>query len=132
VTGRGRGDDPVEGLMASMFERYGGFARVSKIVMAFYDKVLDSDVIGEYFEDVDMRALMDHQTKFIAQVMGGPTSYTNEALQRIHAHLGIDRPAFDEATMLLRETLEEFELAPQDVDAIMEDMISRARYIVTA
>lgn len=56
--------------MATMFERYGGFANVSKIVMSFYDKVLDSDVIGDYFEDVDMWALIDHQTKFIAPPAG--------------------------------------------------------------
>jgi len=38
----------------SMFDRYGGFAKLSKVVMAFYDKVLDSDVVGDYFEDIDM------------------------------------------------------------------------------
>lgn len=58
----------------SMFERYGGFAKLSK-VMAFYDRVLDSDVIGDFFEGVDMRRLIDHQTKFISQVMGGPAAY---------------------------------------------------------
>lgn len=57
--------------MATMFDRYGGFTSVSKIVMSFYDKVLDSETVGPYFEDIDMKALIDHQTKFIAQVMGG-------------------------------------------------------------
>jgi hemoglobin len=41
----------------TMFERYGGFANVSKVVMAFYDKALDSDIIGHHFEDVEMRRL---------------------------------------------------------------------------
>jgi hypothetical protein len=53
--------------MATMFERYGGFATVSKVVMAFYDKALDSDVIGVYFENVDMPALIDHQTNLSAR-----------------------------------------------------------------
>jgi len=46
--------------MSSLFELYGGFASVSKIVMAFYDKILDSDIAGPYFDDVDMKALIDH------------------------------------------------------------------------
>jgi len=118
------------GCMASMFERYGGFASVSKIVMAFYDKALDSDIIGDYFEDVDIKALIDHQTKFIAHVMGGPASYSNDALRTIHERHQIDRAAFDEMALLLRETLEEFDLAPADVDTIMVQISDRAPFIV--
>ncbi len=47
-------------MAASMFERYGGFATVSKVVMAFYEKALDSDIIGDFFEDIDMALLIDH------------------------------------------------------------------------
>ena len=115
----------------SMFERYGGFGTVSKIVMAFYDKALDSDIIGGYFEDVDVKALIDHQTRFISQVMGGPDAYSNEALERIHARLAIDAEAFNEMTAILRDTLEDFELDPRDVGQIVDDIKSRERYIVT-
>jgi hemoglobin len=57
-----------------MLERYGGFPTLSRIVMDFYDRVIDSDVLGPFFEDVDMRRLVDHQTKFVAWLMGGPAS----------------------------------------------------------
>ena len=91
----------------SIFEKYGGFAQVSKVVMSFYDKVLDSEIIGPYFDNVDMRRLIDHQTKFIASVMGGPASFSNEALRQVHANLDIDKNSFDEMTRLLTETLTE-------------------------
>ena len=115
----------------TMFERYGGFANVSKIVMAFYDRVLDSDIIGDYFEHVDLRSLVDHQTKFISQVMGGPEAYSNEALQRVHAKLNIDAAAFEEMTVLLRETLEDFEVEPPDVEHVVGHIRSLAQYIIT-
>ena len=115
----------------SMFERYGGFAKLSKVVMAFYDKALDSDVIGDYFEDVDMRRLVDHQTKFIASIMGGPASYTNEALRQLHARLNIDQRAFDEMAALLEETLEDFDFKREDIDQIIADVKSRSPYIVS-
>ena len=116
----------------TMFERYGGFASVSKIVMAFYDKALDSNIIGHHFEDVEMSKLVDHQTKFIASVMGGPAAYTDEALHRLHSHLKIDQEQFEEMTALLEETLEDFDLDRSDIDEVMDHIRARARHIITA
>lgn len=116
----------------SMFERYGGFAQISKIVMAFYDKALDSDVIGDYFEDVDLKSLIDHQTKFVATVMGGPSSLSNQALARAHANLGITAEEFHEMTRIFSETLEDFDVEQVDIDQIIADFNSRAQYIITA
>lgn len=114
----------------SMFERYGGFARVSRIVSSFYDRVLDSPLLVPYFTDIDMRRLIDHQTKFIAAVMGGPASYTREHLERVHARLGITDDAFDEMTLLLRETLEDFDLDESDIASIYTEVVSHRSVIV--
>ena len=117
--------------MASLFERSGGFAVVSKVVMAFYDKVLDSDIAGPYFEDVDMKALIDHQTKFVAQVMGGPVEYSNEVLKTVHAKHKIDQQAFDQVAMLMKETLEDFEFDSSDIGQIMHEINSRSSFIIS-
>jgi hypothetical protein len=71
-----------------MFERYGGFAKISKIVSDFYGRVLDSPIMGPYFEESDMKRLIDHQTKFIASIMGGPASHPQEWLGRIGINSG--------------------------------------------
>ncbi len=115
----------------TMFERYGGFATLSKLVMALYDKVLDSDIAGPFFDDVDMRRLIDHQTKFISQLMGGPATYTDAMLEQLHARLAIDDAAFDEVMELFEETLEDFELEPEDIEQLMDDMNSKRPVIVT-
>jgi class 3 adenylate cyclase len=88
----------------TIFERYGGFTRISRVVMGFYDKMLDSPVCSPYFAHTDMKRLVDHQTKFIASLMGGPASYSNEQLERVHAHLGITEAAFLESVTLMQET----------------------------
>lgn len=118
-------------MATTIFQRSGGFAAVSKIVLSFYDRVLDSDVLAPYFEDIDLRRLVDHQTKFVAFLMGGPPAYSDAVLRETHAHLGIDRPAFDEMIALMEETLEDFELDPDDVAAIVHQLESRAPLIVT-
>jgi hemoglobin len=121
----------LKNMARSIFERYGGFASVSRVVMSFYDRILDSPITSPYFEHIDMRRLIDHQTRFISSVMGGPASYTNDHLQRVHARLAITSVAFDEMTMILRETLEDFDYADDDIQAIMDEIVSRRHVIVT-
>jgi len=116
--------------MPTMFDRYGGFAVVHRVVLSFYDKMLDSEVAGPFFDDVDMAGLVDHQTKFISQVMGGPASYTNEVLEQVHRNLGVTQEAFDEMAGLLRQTLEEFDFRAEDVRTVIADIKSRQPYIV--
>ena len=115
----------------SMFEKYGGFASVSKIVIAFYDKVNDSDRIGHFFDDVEMSRLIDHQTKFIASVMGGPASYTDDALRQMHAAHDIATEDYEEMSRLLRETFVEFDVKPTDIEQVMNTMNSLARFVIT-
>jgi hemoglobin len=113
-----------------MFHRYGGFASVSKVVSAFYDKAVDSPLLGPYFEKIEMPRIIDHQTKFIASLMGGPASYTNEELERVHSHLNIRENEFQEMVALLKETLEDFDFDDSDIGAVQSEILSRKRFIV--
>ena len=63
--------------------------------------------------------------------MGGPASYSDDVLQRVHANLGIDQEAFNEMGALLTETLEDFEVDPDDIDEVMKAITDRARIIIT-
>jgi hemoglobin len=115
---------------ASIYDRYGGFAAVRKVVSSFYDRCLDSQVIGHRFESVDMVRLIDHQSRFIATVMGGPASYTDEHLRRIHAHLAISHAEFAEMAALLGETLEDQGYADADVSAVIAEIRRREGSVV--
>ena len=118
-------------MRSSIFERYGGFAKVSRVVMSFYDKVLDSPDVSPFFAGTDMKRLIDHQTKFIAYLMGGPASYSNEQLERVHARLGITEAIFYETMDLLQETLEDYDFEDEDIEAVTDEMVSRKNYIIT-
>lgn len=115
----------------SLFERYGGFSKVSRIVMSFYDRVLESPIASPYFEGANMRRLIDHQTKFISSLMGGPASYSNEHLERVHSHLKISEEAFYETADLLMETLEDFDFAEEDIHLVREAFVSRRHHIIS-
>ena len=115
----------------SIFERYGGFAAVSRMTSEFYDRVLDSEILAPYFSGVDMRRLIDHQTKFMAYVMGGPASYSDDQIQRAHQKLDIDDASFKEMTRLLRETLGDFDFDESDIGSIIQAIDSRKGSVVS-
>ena len=117
--------------MTTMFDRYGGFATVSRIVSAFYDQVMDTPELEGYFENTNMARLIDHQTKFVSAVMGGPASYTNTELERTHGHLDIDQKAFEEMIALFTETLEDFDFAESDIATLRAELIDRSKYVIS-
>ena len=116
----------------TLFEKVGGFGSVSKIIMDFYDRILDSEKAGDFFDNIDMAALVDHQTKFVSSLMGGPASYTDEQLRKIHTNLGIDNESFDEMIDVLRKTLTDHGLDSGDIGDICRQMEVRRHLVVTS
>jgi hemoglobin len=116
----------------SLFDRFGGHAAVARLVFAFYDRVLRSERLAPYFREVEMRRLVEHQAKFVSQLMGGPLSYSDAELAQVHAHLDVDGASFDEMMRLLEETLRDFAFSEADRRAVMAGMRARRPVIVTA
>lgn len=117
-------------MSSSTFERYGGFRSVSKIVMAFYDLVLDSDIVGHHFDNVDMARQIDHQTRFVSGVMGGPTSLSDDRLKAVHSHIRITDAEFDEIISLFKQALKAHDLETDDIAAICKVMEAKRSLIV--
>lgn len=109
----------------SIFEKYGGFGSVNRVVLAFYDNVLDNDALGPYFDDVDMKKLIDHQTKFVSMLLGGPADFSDDHLLHAHAHLDISSEHFDEMKTVMADTLGEAEFDTEDIEAVLEAIEAR-------
>lgn len=113
-----------------MFEKYGGFSTCRKIVSAFYDQMLDSPVLSHHFVGIDMARLIDHQTKFVTFIMGGPAHVSDEHLAKAHRPLRISGAEFTEMTEILRDALEDHDLEPEDVAFIIQEVRKRSHLIV--
>jgi hemoglobin len=114
----------------TIYERNGGFPKVRKVVSDFYDRVLDSELIAHHFERVDIKRLIDHQTHFISFLMGGPASYSDDHLERVHQRQAITSAEFAEMVALLRETLEDYSFSAEDIAAIERELRRRESIIV--
>jgi len=115
----------------TLFHRIGGFSSVSRIVMDFYDRILDSEKAGDFFDGVDIDKMVDHQTKFISSLIGGPSAHTNEQLRRSHADLKIDGESFTEMVEILCATQKDHNNESDDVAVVRHALESRRSLIVT-
>ncbi len=114
----------------TLFETYGGFSAVSRIVLDLYDRLLDDDEVGPFFDDVDMSRIVDHQTKFVSSLMGGPASYTDDQISRTHARLAIADVHFDMLDKILRDTLKDHGVVQEDIDTIAAAFEARRGLVV--
>jgi hemoglobin len=114
----------------SVYERYGGFASISRVVLDFYDRMLDHDDLGPYFEDIDIARIVDHQTKFVSMLLGGPASFGDEHIRAVHRRLGISPGDFEAMATLLDQTLSDHGLARDDVDHVVGEFRRRRELVV--
>ncbi|MGH8511380.1 MAG: group I truncated hemoglobin [Gammaproteobacteria bacterium] len=116
----------------SLYDKYGGFSAVSKVVHEFYKRVLESDSLAPYFEKTDMDRLINHQVRFFSTLLGGPVTYDGQQLDEIHKRLNITAVAFDEILDLLEEVLEDSGFADEDSETVLGALKEFRSAFVTA
>ncbi|ARQ01741.1 truncated hemoglobin [Pseudorhodoplanes sinuspersici] len=114
----------------SLYDSIGGFGTISKIVLSFYGKVLESEDAAPYFADVDMQQLIDHQTKFICSLLGGPASFTDDQIRLAHRSINVTDDAFNHIAALFVEALNDAKLPAADIDAIAKAFEAKRPLIV--
>ena len=114
----------------SLFDKYGGFSSVSKIVLSLYDRLMEDDDVGPFFDDVDLPRLIDHQTKFVASLMGGPASFTDDHIERAHSGMIIHDHHFDRLKEILAETLSDFDVEDADIAAVLSTFEARRGLLI--
>jgi hemoglobin len=113
-----------------LFEKYGGLRTLRAVIIDFYDRVLDSDVVGHFFEDVDIAKLIDHQTKFFTAILGGPAEFADQRLAAAHRHLDVTHTHFDEITGILTDTLTDAGFVQSDLNITLSAVEARRSLIV--
>ncbi len=98
--------------------------------MTFYEMALDSDEIGHHFEDIDMPRLIDHQTKFVSSLIGGPASFSDDRIEVVHRHLNISHNEFDVMAELFGDALSQHGMSDGDVKTALKAIEGKRSIIV--
>ena len=114
----------------TLFDKYGGFSTISKIVLTFYDRMIEDDDVGPFFDDIDLSKLIDHQTKFISSLMGGPAEFSDDHIELAHKHLVIENYHFDRLKEIVAQTLTDFDVETDDIEIILAGFEKRRVLLV--
>jgi hemoglobin len=90
---------------ATLYDKIGGYGALEVIVEDFYCRVLDDDLLSNFYAGSDMKRLKDRQAEFLAATFGGPGSYSGPSMRQAHQGRGITRYHFDLLTGHLRDSL---------------------------
>jgi hemoglobin len=103
-------------MTTSLYERIGGETAVMAAVDLFYQKVLDDELTGPFFNGLDMKAQVTKQVAFMTWALGGPSEYKGRDLRTAHAGLvkrGLNDQHFDAVARHLEATLRELGVADE-------------------
>ena len=90
---------------ATLYDKVGGYGALEVIVEDFYCRVLDDDLLSNFFAGSDMKRLKDKQVDYLAAAFGGPGSYSGPSMRQAHEGRGITRYHFNLVAGHLKDSL---------------------------
>lgn len=78
-----------------LYRDLGGREAIQAFTNDFYDRMLKDARIASYFDGIHMKHLKRVLADYFCVVAGGPCTYDGVGMKDAHAHLGIDRAAFN-------------------------------------
>ena len=119
-----KGGDYFQLLDIPLYHRLGGDTAMEVAVDLFYRKVLEDELVGKFFEDVDMYSQRLKQKNFLSMAFGGPYQFSGLDLRKVHKRLvdemGLTDEHFDRVAQLFKESLEELNISEKERDGMLE------------
>lgn len=73
----------------TLYDQIGGIAGITRLVEAFYLRVLADPELKRFFADVEMAKLRRMQAELFSAALGGPQRYSGRSMVQAHRHLKI-------------------------------------------
>jgi hemoglobin len=103
-----------------LYDRLGGREGIRAVVDDFYDRLVDDEELGPFFENADLEKLRRTQTEFLCEAAGGPETYDAEPVREAHIHVPFTPEHIQRAIELLYRSLEAFDVSDEDAETVVE------------
>jgi ferredoxin-NADP reductase len=114
----------------SIYDTLGGMEAVESVVDRMYDHILADERLAPYFDEANVDSLIEHQTKFIAMVAGGPEYHQHIA--ETHAHMGLRDEHFDAVLAYFHRSLAEHDIDEEHIHQLKSQLQEYRANTVTA
>lgn len=119
-----KGGDYFQLMAIPLYDRIGGDKAMEVVVDLFYQKVMQDDLVGHFFDDTDMASLRLKQKSFLSMAFGGPYQYSDAELRAVHKPLiekyGLSDKHFNRFIEIFKETSTELNISANELQGIME------------
>lgn len=101
---------------ANLYEQIGAAEGISRLIDAFYSRVLADPELKRFFADVEMAKLRRMQVELFSSALGGPQRYSGRPMIQAHRHLKIGLQDYQRFIRHLFDTLDDagFGLSEQE------------------
>lgn len=89
----------------ALYRELGGKDTIQRFTDDFYDRMLKDARIARYFDGINKAYLQRVLAEYFCVVAGGPCVYDGVSMKASHAHLGIDRAAFNALVENLQDAM---------------------------
>ena len=103
----------------TLYDRLGGREGIADVVDDFYAQLVGDEELGEFFADANIKRLRETQTDFLCEAAGGPETYDATPVREAHVDVPFTPDHIQRAVELLYESLEAFDVADDDADAVV-------------
>jgi hemoglobin len=103
----------------TLYERLGGHDGIRAVVDDFYDRLVEDEDLGPFFEGSDMELLRRTQTDFLCEAAGGPETYDAAPVREAHLHVPFTPEHIQRAVELLEESLDAFDVPEEDAEKVV-------------
>ena len=103
----------------TLYERLGGHDGIRAVVDDFYDRLVEDEALGPFFEGSDMELLRRTQTDFLCEAAGGPETYDAAPVREAHLHVPFTPEHIQRAVELLEESLDAFDVPEEDAQKVV-------------
>jgi hemoglobin len=97
-----------------LFDLIGGRPTLEKVHKIFYDKIYAHPWISQYFAGIQQDIIEIQQSDFMSQAMGGPAMYCGKLPIPAHKHMFIPLELFELRTQILKDSLLEAGVSPEN------------------
>ncbi|MCB0329909.1 MAG: group 1 truncated hemoglobin [Bdellovibrionales bacterium] len=104
----------------TLYDALGGKTAIEKLITTFYEKVVDDERIGKFFQGKDVQKIRAMQIEFFGAALDGPIKYTGLEIARVHSGLGISRNDFNRYVQILLQTLDELGVSSEHSTSVID------------
>jgi len=106
--------------MSNLYKDLGGEDTIFNVLQCFYQKIREDDLIRRSFSKVDINRLIEVQTQFLCEFLGGTGDYDPAELMELHNQVNFSAEDFSGALKWLEIALREAAISIDDVQTILE------------